>query len=130
MKYFIDIKDEWKTLVKQKMGSYKELNEEVDFDNLEVDIHNASWCPDCEREVTDLFAWLNVVESDLIKLNIFEYEDKELYKSQKLNGCLSIKCLPTIIFKKSGLELLRVEEISDNNFLNEIQKLYTKLGKK
>ncbi len=125
---YFKLKEDWNALVKSKEASYKKFKDSKSFKNLEISLHNASWCPDCEREVTDLLAWLTTLNDETISFLAYEYEDKEKYKREKKENLLSINSLPTIIFKKDNKEIMRIEEESRIDFLNEVSILEKLIG--
>ena len=86
-------------------------------------IHNASWCPDCEREVSLLLALDGQSSSGFKQISLHSYEDKESYQRLKREGSLDISCLPTLIFYRRGTEVLRIEEDSAGQLAFLLQQM-------
>ncbi len=105
-----DIKQLWQTTIDAAKSDLPV--EDKNYQSLTVAIHNASWCPDCEREVSQLLAVDAQAAKGFGELVLHSYEDIESYKAGKKAGSLSITCLPTIIFYRDEQELFRVEEDS------------------
>mgnify|MGYP000577873826 CR=1 FL=1 len=117
-----DIKELWQTAIN---AAKSELPfEDVSYQSLTVDIHNASWCPDCEREVSLLLALDAQASKGFGELVLHSYEDKESYKARKQSGSLSITCLPTIIFYRDEKEIFRVEEDSAGQLIHLLSQAY------
>ena len=95
----------------------------IDLSELSVVVHNASWCPDCEREVSYLIALNKQASSGLEDITVHSYEDKAAYQQGKLSGELQIRCLPTLIFYRQGKEVLRIEEDSEYKLVDSLQKV-------
>jgi thiol-disulfide isomerase/thioredoxin len=116
-----DIKQLWSTPIKDAAET---VSQQIgDLGELSVDIHNASWCPDCEREVSLLLAIDELASRGFENMTLFSYEDKTDYRQKKLAGELSITCLPTLIFYKQGEEVMRVEEDSAGQLVESLLKL-------
>lgn len=103
----------WRALAEEKMSKYQGLN--TDLSHFHLDIHTASWCPDCEREITELMALIWTLKDFAPSLNTIQhYENKDEYKQKKQAGVLNIKAVPTIIIKDANkLEINRIEEVID-----------------
>lgn len=112
----------WRELVNAKKVEL--LNQKISLDlNIDsIDIYNASWCPDCERETVELMALL-LLNSSPVKISIHSYEDLETYKENKKEGVLPIKCLPTFIFSTNDKEVVRIEENSNGQLLQILRNL-------
>lgn len=110
-----DIKKLWKKTIDTAKSELP--IEDKNYQSITVDIHNASWCPDCEREVSTLLALDAQSSQGFGELNLHSYEDKENYIAGKQSGSLSITCLPTIIFYRDKKELFRVEEDSQGQLI-------------
>ncbi|MEH6446621.1 MAG: hypothetical protein V7784_22215 [Oceanospirillaceae bacterium] len=93
------------------------------YNTLTVTIHNASWCPDCEREISQLLALDAQAEQGFDAITVHSYEDIADYKKRKIAGELAISCLPTIIVYRQGLEVLRIEEDSAGQLSSQLQQL-------
>jgi thiol-disulfide isomerase/thioredoxin len=120
MKEIYEVAPHWRQITESKTAQYKSFSK--DLSNLSIIIHNASWCPDCEREVTDLLAFLSTQKNKPHKVEIHNYEDKELYKKMKSEKNLSISCLPTIIFNdKNSNSIATIEEQAIPNFTEFIK---------
>lgn len=91
-----------------------------DLSKLSVVIHNASWCPDCEREVSLLLALDAQASHGFANVTLHSYEDKEEYKQKKLAGELAITCLPTLIFYSQDQEVMRIEEDSSGLLVEKL----------
>ncbi len=112
----------WRELVANRRNELEAKEVELSLESISIDIHNASWCPDCERETVELMALLEI-NSKKVEINIYSYEDIQSYKAKKAEGSLPVKCLPTFIFKRDGEELARVEESSGG----ELQEILNSL---
>ncbi|OUR94229.1 hypothetical protein A9Q84_18170 [Halobacteriovorax marinus] len=105
----------WESKILSKMNLFSDF--QGDYSEFHITLHNATWCPDCERESTDLLAMIKVLDKSSPKLEIIHYEDRAEYKDKKDRGQLSIHCLPTIIFHdKLQREIGRIEEQSIPSF--------------
>ena len=104
----------WQNLVEDKSKNYSDI--QGDFSSFSIIVHNATWCPDCERETVELLALCRALGEKAPSLEIVHYEDIEEYKKAKAQKTLPISCLPTIIFLKDENELGKIEEESDPNF--------------
>ena len=111
---------EWRELVQQKRDYFLKSGLSISVKDLSIEVHNATWCPDCVREVTELMALITLCQNP-ITLKVISYEDREAYKDAKENGRLPIDCLPTIIFKKSDKEICRVKESSNGDLSKAFQ---------
>lgn len=94
-----------------------------DYHEYTVLIHTASWCPDCEREVSQLLALDEQASHGFEKISLHSYEDKESYQRLKGEGGLDISCLPTLIFCHRGEEVLRIEEDSAGQLAARLQQM-------
>ncbi len=112
----------WRELVDIRTKELQDKDTKLSLDSISIDIHNATWCPDCERETVELMALLSI-NSTPVEINIYSYEDLQDYKEKKKNGALPIKCLPTFIFKRDSKELTRIEEDSSNKLLDILKNL-------
>lgn len=83
-------------------------------------IHNATWCPDCEREVSQLLAIDKQAKSGFEKIDLHSYEDKAAYREGKQASSLPISCLPTIIFYRDNQEVYRIEEDSNGEMATKL----------
>lgn len=115
---------EWRSLVDSKKQNYTDIRD--DYSNFRIVVHNATWCPDCVRETTELLAFVEVLGAKAPSLEIIPYEDINDYKEKKLSGVLEITCLPTIIFSNNDGELGRIEEKSDPDFKSLALKALSK----
>jgi len=118
------IAPDWVSLVESKVEKFLDLKD--DYSDIEILVHNATWCPDCVRETTDLLAMQRALGKNSPSVSIIHYEDFKEYKLQKGLGTLEISCLPTIIFKKKGVELGRIEEKSIPDFRSLALKFMAK----
>ena len=116
-----DIKQLWSSSIKE--ATDKISQQKNDLGKLSVVIHNASWCPDCEREVSLLLALDHQASASFAKVTLHSYEDKEQYKQRKLAGELAISCLPTLIFYKQDKEVMRIEEDSAGQLVEKLLRL-------
>ncbi|MGB1237636.1 MAG: TlpA family protein disulfide reductase [Pseudomonadales bacterium] len=96
---------------------------DADLSALHVQLHNATWCPDCERESTVLLALSQGAAKGFGVLELNSYEDKAAYQSAKADGRLSVDCLPTLIVKREGKEVLRIEEDSQGGLVESVLAL-------
>lgn len=111
----------WKSIVESKVVNYKKLNK--DLSEYSVELHNGTWCPDCERESTELFALIESFGVKAPSLTIISYEDIEKYKLMKISNTLGISCLPTIIFKKKNQNVLTIKEKAYPSFIEVISRI-------
>ena len=112
----------WKSLVKSQLSMFN--NYPKDLSEFSVELHNATWCPDCERESSALFAMVESLGGKAPKLKIIGYENIQEYKQLKTSKKLEISCLPTIIFKNSNQEaVLSINEKSNPSFREVINIL-------
>ncbi len=118
MKKLLKLVPLWQNIIDSKVALYSDIAN--DLSNIRVTVHNASWCPDCEREVTDLLALAAALKEQAPAIQIISYEDKARYKAQKAQGQLAIKCLPTIIFNDSHKEIGRIEEQAVTSFKTDL----------
>jgi len=121
----VNLNELWNTIIEQKANHYKDCKE--DLSEINVVLHNATWCPDCVREATDLLAMIKVMGKRAPKLTVISYEDKSDYKEKKSLNLLPIKCLPTIVISTKGeVEIGRIEEEArptfKESFFNVISK--------
>ncbi|MFT5709124.1 MAG: thiol-disulfide isomerase/thioredoxin [Oceanospirillaceae bacterium] len=117
----IEIKHFWsKQIADAKLNVPANLH---NYKTLTVTIHNASWCPDCEREVSQLLALDAQAEHGFDSITVHSYEDIEDYKKRKIAGALVVTCLPTLIFYQEGQEVLRVEEDSAGQLSSQLCQL-------
>lgn len=84
----------------------------LDLSQYKVELHNASWCPDCEREVSDLLGLQQANQQEFGAIELHSYENKAAYQQQKQSASLPIDCLPTIIFYCAGKPVLTIKETS------------------
>lgn len=116
-----EIKQLWRSSIAL---SESELSSgDMDLSAVSVFIHNASWCPDCEREVSQLLSIDGQVSQGFREIVLESYEDKESYKAEKSKGQLKISCLPTIIFYRKGVEVARIEEDSNGEMLRLLSNI-------
>ncbi len=92
------------------------------YRDIGVVVHNASWCPDCEREVSYLLAVDAQAQEGFGDIALHSYEDKESYRLGKQSGTLPINCLPTIIFSLGDKEFYRIEEDSAGELMSILKK--------
>lgn len=112
----------WRELVESKISSFSDYDK--DLGDYSVELHNATWCPDCERESSSLLAFVEALGEKAPKLIIFGYEDVEHYKKLKASNQLSISCLPTIIFKDENMKtVLTIHEKAESSFGEVIRKI-------
>jgi len=111
----------WKDVVNRKLKGIENSNQ--DLSEIKVIMHNASWCPDCEREVTELLALCESLKNKSPKLELISYEDKEEYKKKKSQGKLSITALPTFEIIKNDILIGKIIEKSNGGFLNHLQTI-------
>lgn len=111
-----DIKKIWEENISVAKSSHS--NAKNDFQGISVSVHNATWCPDCVREVSELLALDEQANTGFEEIILHSYEDSEQYKIAKANGELSISCLPTLIFQRGEEEVLRIEEDSNGQLAN------------
>lgn len=117
----------WGELIQNRSPSVFE-GELSKLDGLQITIHNATWCPDCQRETIDLLAFLLRNKIQGLQISVISYEDKQDYKNKKINNELTIRCLPTIIFLKNNIEVHRINEKSkDGGIASEIEEVINKL---
>jgi len=116
-----DIKQLWSSSIEQ--ATNKISQQQCDLGKLSVVIHNASWCPDCEREVSLLLALNQQASRSFAEVTLYSYEDKEQYKQKKLAGELAITCLPTLIFYQQDKEVMRIEEDSAGQLVEKLAQL-------
>ena len=116
-----DIKQLWSSSIKDAKD--KISLQKSDLGKLSVVIHNASWCPDCEREVSQLLALDELASHSFANVTLYSYEDKEEYKQKKLAGELDVTCLPTLIFYVQNKEVMRIEEDSAGQLVETLLKL-------
>lgn len=88
-----------------------------------VVIHNASWCPDCEREVVELLALNELAGSGFDQITLHSYEDKAQYQARKQSGKLTVNCLPTIIIYRDETEVIKIEEDSKGELAGRLNNL-------
>jgi thiol-disulfide isomerase/thioredoxin len=119
-----DIKNIWAKPISEAKSRLSISNQNLQ--GLSVDIHNATWCPDCEREVSLLLAINENAQPAFDTLSLHSYEDINVYKEGKVKGTLEISCLPTLIFYRKGEEVLRIEEDSAGKLASQIQALQNK----
>lgn len=112
----------WRELVTKKKQEFLDKNTNLKLETISIDIHNATWCPDCERETVELIALLEI-NSTTVEINIYSYEDLQSYKDKKKEGSLPVKCLPTFIIKSHNKEIARIEEDSNNKLLKFLKSL-------
>jgi len=116
-----DIKQLWAKPIKDATETISHLI--GDLGELSVVVHNATWCPDCEREVSQLIALDEQASRRFENITLYSYEDKADYQQKKLAGELAITCLPTLIFYKQGEEVMRIEEDSAGLLAESLLKL-------
>lgn len=116
-----DLKQSWQELSTQKKLKVPKETLGLDLSKVSIEIHFSTWCPDCERELTDLFS-LTENMNQPPKFTFFSYEDKQDYRDKKSQGLLTIKCLPTLIFTRDNSEFLRIEEDSKGALFSMIEK--------
>lgn len=75
----------------------------------EVLIFNATWCPDCRREVPRFFKIVDQAGVGELPLSLFGL-DRTLRDAEGLAAHWGIKAVPTFVFVKDGRELGRVIE--------------------
>ncbi|PIK15801.1 hypothetical protein [Halobacteriovorax sp. JY17] len=112
----------WEDIVELKRREFLRNENSLSLEDISIEVHNATWCPDCEREITGLMA-LILLSAEKPILKIYSYENREEYRSKKLSGLLSTECLPTIIFKKNEVEITRVLEDSKGRLLELLNSL-------
>jgi|GEM_PF-1768115 len=100
----------WSKSIARAAQTYQD--HELDLSQYKVELHNASWCPDCEREVSDLLGLQQANTLKFAAIELHSYENKASYQQQKQTNSLPIKCLPTIIFYRADTLVLTVEENS------------------
>lgn len=103
----------WQKEIAKQQAKYRNI--ELDLSDVSIDLHNATWCPDCVRECSELLALKAALGSKAPEISLISYEDKEDYMNNKAS--LDISCLPTIIFKRGKLEFARIEEDSKGMML-------------
>ena len=116
-----DIKQLWSTPIKDAAVT---ISHQIgDLAELSAVVHNASWCPDCEREVSLLLAIDEQASRGFENITLYSYEDKADYQQKKLAGELAITCLPTLVFYRQGEEVMRIEEDSAGQLVESLLKL-------
>lgn len=109
----------WEDLSISKRSSYAGVT--LDLSDYTFIVHNATWCPDCERELTELMALCDELGIDRSpKLVLKSYENIEEYKVLKGRGQLEVSCLPTIEVNKNSVVIGKVEETSSPNLLTNL----------
>ncbi|GAA6154206.1 TlpA family protein disulfide reductase [Pseudoteredinibacter isoporae] len=108
----------WKPEIDQHLSKIQNMKQ--DFSDVEIIIHNASWCPDCVRETSELLAIKQSLQDKAPQITLISYEDKDYYMSNKAE--LDINCVPTIIAKRNGQEYARIEENSNGKLLEQLSR--------
>lgn len=116
---------QWCEQIQKAASKYYNLDDIIKLKDIKITLHNATWCPDCQRESIEVLAFLEANKNLNIEFELISYEDKENYKDSKTKGILPIKCLPTIIFTnaKNANEILKIEEQAIPNFKSLLIKL-------
>lgn len=91
---------------------------QLDLSDVSIELHNASWCPDCVRESSELLAIKQALKDKAPQIALVNYEDKEHYMANKAE--LEVNCVPTIIASLNGQEYARIEENSNGELLNRL----------
>lgn len=94
-----------------------------DYSGLSAVVHNASWCPDCEREVVQLLVINELADSGFDQIILHSYEDKAQYQASKQRGELTVSCLPTILIYRGEAEVMKVEEDSSGQLTTHLNGL-------
>ncbi len=116
-----ELKHLWASLIDD--ASHNIATDVNDFKALKVVIHNATWCPDCEREVSELLALDAQAIQGFDNITLYSYEDKADYKQRKAAAELPISCLPTLIFYRADQEVLCIKEDSAGQLSSLLQQL-------
>lgn len=93
------------------------------LNELDIEVHNATWCPDCVREVSELLALANNAAANFKSITLNSYEDKAQYQEGKKDGSLTINCLPTIRIHRQGELVLEILEDSKGGICPLIEDL-------
>lgn len=95
----------WASSITQQSNELPNL----DLASLEIEVHTASWCPDCVREVSELLALDKAASRSFKNVTLLSYENKDDYIAKKSSGGLNISCLPTIVIKDQhgGIEVIK-----------------------
>jgi len=109
----------WASSITQQSKELPNLN----LTSLEVEVHTASWCPDCVREVSELLALNKAASHGFKNLTLHSYEDKEDYMAKKASGVLDISCLPTIMINHEQGEVAVIKEDSQGGITPIIKSL-------
>ncbi|MBB6523872.1 thioredoxin family protein [Pseudoteredinibacter isoporae] len=91
---------------------------DLDLSDVHISLHNASWCPDCVRETSELLAIKQALKEKAPHITLISYEDKEHYMNNK--SSLEVNCVPTIIASRDGQEYARIEENSQGKLLERL----------
>ncbi len=106
----------WQSEIAEQLEKFRNI--ELNLSQVEIELHNATWCPDCVRECSELLAIKASLRDKAPKISLISYENKDEYMNNKAS--LDISCLPTIIFKRNGQEFARIEEDSKGKMLELI----------
>lgn len=106
----------WQKEIAEQQEKYCDID--LNLSDVKVELHNATWCPDCVRECSELLAIKAALGSKAPEISLISYEDKEHYMSNKAS--LDINCLPTIVFTRNEQEFARIEEDSQGKMLGLI----------
>jgi len=90
--------------------------------DVEVLIFNATWCPDCRREVPRFFKALDQAGLSALPLTLLGL-DRTLRDAEGLAAQWGIKAVPTFIFLRDGAELGRIVERPTSTLEGDIARI-------
>ena len=96
----------------------------IAWENLEISIILATWCPDTRRELPRLFKIMDYAGFPDQKLDLISVNREKTVPSMNLEH-LDIQMVPTIIFFRENMELGRIIETPEESLEKDIAKILT-----
>lgn len=89
---------------------------------VEVLIFNATWCPDCRREVPRFFKVLDQAGLSALPVTLIGL-DRTLRDAEGLAAQWGVKAVPTFVFLRGGSELGRIVERPASTLEGDIARI-------
>ncbi|MGB1020657.1 MAG: hypothetical protein ACPGVF_06100 [Flavobacteriaceae bacterium] len=101
-------------------------NLKIAAQDLELVIFMGTWCEDTQRELGGIFKLIDALEISEEQISMFALtEDKD--SAEGFEKPYEIINIPTVIFKKEGVEINRIVELPVETLHEDIQKILTGL---
>ena len=102
------------------------LNQIADIDDLEIILFLGTWCSDSQLQVPQFYKILDYLGYDISKMKVYALEQLEeggLVSPAGIEKEFEIGFVPTMIFKRNGVELGRITEYPEITIEKDMVKI-------